>query len=128
MSDPVQTVRNFVDQWRVSEAAMLQSFRDYFTPTTVWDNVGLARTTGIDEALALMAGFGTQLGIATIVVDMLNIAANGNVVLTERVDRFFDKEGKERGAVRVMGAFEIKDGKVVDWRDYFDSAAVKPQG
>lgn len=127
MSDAITTVTNFMQAWKISEEAVQQSFRDYFTPTTVWDNVGLAKTTGIDEALALMAGFGAQLGIATLVVDMINIAANGNIVLTERVDRFIDKHGKEVGAVRVMGSLEVKNGKIVTWSDYFDSAAVKPK-
>ena len=127
MTDAITTVTNFMQAWKVSEEAVQQSFRDYFTPTTVWDNVGLAKTTGIDEALALMAGFGAQLGIATLVVDMINIAANGNIVLTERVDRFIDKHGKEVGAVRVMGSLEVKNGKIVTWSDYFDSAAVKPK-
>ena len=127
MSDAITTVTNFMQAWKISEEAVQQSFRDYFTPTTVWDNVGLAKTTGIDEALDLMAGFGAQLGIATLVVDMINIAANGNIVLTERVDRFIDKHGKEVGAVRVMGSLEVKNGKIVTWSDYFDSAAVKPK-
>lgn len=50
--------------------------------------------------------------------EILNIAENGSVVLTERVDRF-RYNGKDV-AVPLMGIFEIKDGKITSWRDYFD--------
>ncbi|MDA0761874.1 MAG: limonene-1,2-epoxide hydrolase, partial [Proteobacteria bacterium] len=49
----------------------------------------------------------------------LNIAANGNVVLTERLDKFKMSGGKDV-AVPVMGTFEIRDQKIIAWRDYFD--------
>ena len=51
-------------------------------------------------------------------VEMINIATNGNVVMTERVDtlggKFF------RAKVPLMGVFVVKDGKITEWRDYFD--------
>ncbi|MEP7350482.1 MAG: limonene-1,2-epoxide hydrolase family protein [Sphingorhabdus sp.] len=50
--------------------------------------------------------------------EILNIAENGPVVLTERVDRF-RYNGKDV-TIAVMGIFEIKDGKLKSWRDYFD--------
>lgn len=51
-------------------------------------------------------------------VEMVNIAANGKTVLTERVDtiagRFFHVE------IPLMGVFVVEDGKITEWRDYFD--------
>ena len=52
--------------------------------------------------------------------EMTHIAAAGDVVLTERVDRFIGAKNVE---LPVMGTFEIKDGKIAVWRDYFDLAA-----
>ena len=51
-------------------------------------------------------------------VQMRNIAAQGGTVLTERVDvlsgplLYLD--------IKVCGTFEVRDGKIVLWRDYFD--------
>jgi len=45
----------------------------------------------------------------------------GNV-LTERTDRFLIKE--KWVEVPVMGTFEIHDGKITAWRDYFDANQV----
>jgi limonene-1,2-epoxide hydrolase len=50
--------------------------------------------------------------------EVLAIAADGGTVLTERVDTFFlpDREI----ALPVMGTFEVADGRITAWRDYFD--------
>ena len=51
--------------------------------------------------------------------EMLAIASSGNVVLTERIDRFV--LGGKSIAIPVMGTFELTtDGKIKAWRDYFD--------
>ena len=51
---------------------------------------------------------------------MTNIAGNGPVVLTERVDVLV--RGRFRSEFWVCGTFEVRDGKVVVWRDRFDYA------
>lgn len=55
-------------------------------------------------------------------VKMKNIAANGDVVLTERVDILTGP--MLHLDIWVCGTFEVKDGKVTLWRDYFDLAEV----
>ena len=52
-------------------------------------------------------------------------AANGNVVLTERVDRFFSPERTIE--IPVMGTFEVAGGSLTAWRDYFDLNQVMSQ-
>jgi limonene-1,2-epoxide hydrolase len=49
----------------------------------------------------------------------------GGVVLTERVDKF--EIGGRWIALPVMGAFELQDGKICAWRDYFDMAQFTKQ-
>ena len=57
-------------------------------------------------------------GIESIQFRVTNIAANGPVVMTERVD-VFTPPGKTF-ELPVMGAFEVRDGKISASRDYFD--------
>jgi limonene-1,2-epoxide hydrolase len=45
---------------------------------------------------------------------LINIATNGGVVLTERVDVFTFTDGREI-ALPVMGAFDVADGKITAW-------------
>src|SRR3972149_6740306 len=49
------------------------------------------------------------------------IAVNDDVVLTERVDKF--ALGGKTVELPVAGVFELKEGKIAAWRDYFDMAA-----
>ena len=56
---------------------------------------------------------------------VLNIASRGGVVLTERVDRFV--RGADHITVPVMGTFEVVDGRIAKWRDYFDMGALQPR-
>lgn len=51
---------------------------------------------------------------------MLAIAADGNKVLTERLDRFERAYGIEIGAPTVMGILELDGDQIIAWGDYFD--------
>lgn len=126
MPTPIETVTAFINEWAKSSEALHASHHTYFTPTTVWENVGVITTVGIDEAIAFINEFEKKTGFATIRVDILNIAADGDKVLTERVDHFVNADGATFASVRIMGIFELENGKVARWRDYFDTAAMGP--
>jgi limonene-1,2-epoxide hydrolase len=123
MPTPSEIVTTFLASWE-EPGGLDQAFRDNFLPTTVWENVGLATTTGPDEAIALNAQLGQSMGIASIRVENLAVAEAGDKVLTERIDHMIDAAGKTFYSAAVMGIFEVRDGKIAAWRDYFDSAGV----
>jgi limonene-1,2-epoxide hydrolase len=125
MSTPAETVAKFLARWE-APGALDQAFGDYFTPATVWENVGMATTTGIEEAVAFNRQLGLTMGMATIRVDMLAIAQTGNKVLTERVDHILDAAGNAIISVRCMGVFEISQGKILAWRDFFEPPPAQP--
>jgi limonene-1,2-epoxide hydrolase len=50
--------------------------------------------------------------------DILNTTSAGNVVMNERVDHFV--MGPKKVSLPVAGVFEINNGKITSWRDYFD--------
>ncbi|WP_299194003.1 limonene-1,2-epoxide hydrolase family protein [uncultured Erythrobacter sp.] len=57
--------------------------------------------------------------------ELLHIAAAGEHVLTERVDRM--RVGGKSIALPLMGIFRVKDGLIREWRDYFDLAMYRSQ-
>jgi len=123
MTDAVATIAAFFDAWGPTKDDLQGALRDYLAEGAIWENVGLVTTKGPDEAVALMAQFEKSAGIWAFQVETLHIAAQGNVVLTERVDRRIDKHGNvAKDGIRVMGVFEVQDGKITAWRDYFDTA------
>lgn len=121
MATPTQTVTAFLDAWE-GPGGIAQAIRDYFTPETVWENVGMSKTTGPDEAMGVLAGFGESADKVAMTVDNLAVAPIGGKVLTERVDHVLGPDGKPAMSIRVMGTFETEGGKITAWRDYFDTA------
>ena len=64
----------------------------------------------------LKAGFGLATAFR---IEVHRIAADGPLVLTERTDMFVFGETQAR--FWVCGTFEVHDGKITAWRDYFDT-------
>ncbi len=82
----------------------------------VYQNVPLPPARGrraVVRQLRAMTKVGTGFEVR-----MVNIAANGPVVLTERVDVL--RRGTFAMEFWVCGTFEVRDEKIVLWRDYFD--------
>lgn len=116
MADAIQVVRAFCAAW---EARDQQRILDAFTDDGVYHNMPLPPAAGKDAIKALL---GMILAPASDVkFAITHIAADGDVVLTERVDTFI--MGGKTVTLPVMGAFEVRDGKIAAWRDYFDMAA-----
>ncbi len=57
--------------------------------------------------------------------EIVNQAAAGNVVINERLDRFIINGNDVE--LPVCGVFELRDGKIAAWRDYFDMATFQKQ-
>jgi limonene-1,2-epoxide hydrolase len=96
----------------------------YFAPDAVYHNIPVAPIVGADAIRKVFEGF---VGAFSIVLDVVNIASKGDVVFTERVDRFV-MNGKKFD-LPVNGVFELRGGKIVSFRDYFDLASFeRPSG
>jgi limonene-1,2-epoxide hydrolase len=54
--------------------------------------------------------------------DIHHLAVREGAVLTERTDVF--TLGTTEAPIPVMGVFEVADGRITAWRDYFDLAQV----
>ncbi len=117
----LETAQAFMASWAIP-GNFENSFRQYMTADCAYENVGLSSTKGPDEALAFFAGFSQQVPFVAITMDLLSIAVAGDAVLTERIDYLKDAEGKILLTIPLMGIMKIRDGKICEWRDYFDTA------
>ncbi|ARU17660.1 limonene-1,2-epoxide hydrolase family protein [Croceicoccus marinus] len=122
MADAQSEVLAFFEEWKPTLGDMLASMERRFTDRTVWENVGISKTTGFAEAKAFMDGFAQMYPIESGEVIVHHVASDGNVVLTERTDNFHDKNGQLLVSIKLMGIFEMDGDKIVSWRDYFDTA------
>lgn len=87
-----------------------------FTDDAVYHNMPMQAVTGTQAIRQTLEGF--MSSASEVQWDLLNIVADTGVVLTERVDRF--KINDKWIALPVMGTFEVSDGRIKAWRDYFD--------
>jgi limonene-1,2-epoxide hydrolase len=118
MESPIELVRRFCAAWTDNVgAAELGAF---FTEDAVYHNIPLEPVTGRENIAMVIASLVRPgpPGIESIDFRVINIAASGPVVMTERVD-VFKLPGKSF-ELPVMGTFEVSDGKISAWRDYFD--------
>lgn len=100
-----------------------ETLAPYFTEDALYHNVPMTPIQGRDAIATMLGGMaGTMLSSGW---EVKHQVAAGNLVMNERVDRF-TRNGKPI-AVRVMGVFELRDGKIAAWRDYFDLAEFQSQ-
>jgi len=97
-----------------------EALRQYFTEDVVYHNIPMDPAVGIDAAIAVIDGFFAMS--ESLKIENLNVAVRDNVVLTERIDTF--TMGKIVAPLPVMGTFQIRDGKICAWRDYFDMGQI----
>lgn len=118
-----QVVRDFLAAWPRRNIEELMSF---FAPDAVYHNVPVAPLRGAPAIRAAFEGF--LIAMPEICLDVVSLAGRGDVVHTERIDRFQLPSG-ERFDLPVAGIFELRAGKIVRFSDYFDLASFEgPSG
>jgi limonene-1,2-epoxide hydrolase len=111
----IDVVRAFLAALERQDVASVLDLAD---DAIVYQNVPLPPARGRDQFEKQMQWFGHNLTGFEARIDA--IAADGPTVLTERVDVL--ERGPLRVAFWVCGTFEVREGKVVLWRDRFDYA------
>jgi len=115
MADNETVVRNFIAAWSRLDADELVQF---FTEDGTYHNMMAKPVSGRDNLRKFIAGF--LEGWTATEWDIINIVSGGNVVMAERLDR--TRVGGTRVDLPCVGVFEMEDGKIKAWRDYFDLA------
>ena len=109
---PAELVREFCGVWERGELGRLG---DFVAEDAVFHMLPLEPTRGLaairEECRKL-----DELG--RVRIEIRHLAAAGSVVFTERLDHL--RKPDHSGALPVVGVFEVRDGRIVAWRDYFD--------
>ena len=109
-------VTKFVKEFDV-EAPAAAALGAYFKEDALYHNIPMEPVKGKAAIEAVLGGM-TGGGMRSLGWEVKHQVATGNVVMNERVDSF--KVGDKTVAIPVMGVFVIQDGKIAEWRDYFD--------
>lgn len=108
----VKTVETFLNALQEQDFATAENA---LAQNLVYQNVGLPTIYGRNRAMKLFRSMQGRTGFE---VKIHRIAADGNAVLTERTDALVF--GPLRLQFWVCGVFEVHDGRITLWRDYFD--------
>lgn len=103
----------FIAAWPTGDAASLGRF---FSEDAEYRNGPLEPVHGreaIVADLARMMGLGGEVD-----ADIRHLLTDGAVVMTERID--YVRLGGKTAALMIAGVFEVCDGVIGSWRDYFD--------
>lgn len=117
---PQEVVERFIDAWNRMAWGRIT---EMVSEDCIYHNIPMQPVVGPDGVRSVIENLGDVKGMDW---EVLHIAVNGNVVLTERVDRFALASGAHI-ELPVMGTFEVDGDKITAWRDYFDLAQYTAQ-
>lgn len=116
MSSPAEVVRQFC---ALMERRDAEALRPLLAEGAVYQNVGMPAFVGPDAIVENMAAQFAMFPDAY-AFEIVNLASEGSVVLTERLDYIQAPDGS-KPAIPVMGTFVVDDdGRITRWTDYFD--------
>ena len=113
-----ERVKAVIMGWRRKDLAAVL---DLCADDIVWySHVGSPPIVGKAAMQAFMEKLSDQMPVVR--WRIFHYAENADVVFTEGVDDFTAPDGKDV-AIPYAGVFRFRDGKIIEWRDYFDRAA-----
>lgn len=110
---PETVVRSFLE---ALERLDIDAAIDLVSADILYVNKGLPAVRGKEQFTRAMTFLSKYCDDFEARID--HLAVNGDIVLTERVDLI--GKGDFRPEFWVCGTFEVRDGKIVLWRDHFD--------
>jgi limonene-1,2-epoxide hydrolase len=121
MTDQTSTVANATNAHTVETFLNALQTQDFDTidallaDNVAYQNVGLPTIHGRTRVVKLLRGMEGRMGFE---VKFHRNVAEGSSVLNERTDAIIF--GPLRLQFWVCGVFEVQDGRITLWRDYFD--------
>jgi limonene-1,2-epoxide hydrolase len=108
-----EIITEFVNAWSSMDA---EALAEYFTEDGCYYNMPTQPVKGRAEVTEFIRNF--LANWTETQWDILNIAEVGDVVFCERLDRTKTTQGDVD--LPCAGVFEMENGKIKEWRDYFD--------
>ena len=115
-SESEAIVRAFIEAWSRLDPKELAGF---FTEDGVYHNMPTGPVEGrenIENLIRAFAGSWTETEW-----EIRRILAAGDLVMVERIDRI--RAGEKSCELPCNGVFELEEGRIKAWRDYFDLGA-----
>ena len=116
-----QVVFDFLTQMGPTLEDVKRDYRERLTEDVIWDKVGFPVINGLEASITHLDMLKEVTGMEYCTIEIYNLASTGNVVLTERLDTMYREDDSVIIDYRIMGALEVRDGKICRYTDYFDT-------
>lgn len=113
MSENETIIREFVESWSNLDP---ENLADYFTEDGIYHNIPSAAVQGRDNIQQFISGFIRPWESTD--WEIVSLLADGNIVMVERLDKTVVAGSPVN--LPCFGYFELENGKIKVWRDYFD--------
>lgn len=115
MNSNEQIIRDFIASWSSLDPDRIVNF---FADDSVYHNMPIAPVIGKAHVRGFIAAFIKDWSSTD--WKILNLLSAGDIVVAERVDNTV--VGGKPVSLPCCGLFEMEEGKIKVWRDYFDMA------
>jgi limonene-1,2-epoxide hydrolase len=107
--------------WAGGLESTVTSWRDHATDDLVWWNSARGAVDGLEACLDSIRMFYQTMNVSHVKVPIRAVVSDGNdLVVVERSDDTYLRDGSLLAAVPVVGVIKFRDGKIAEWRDYCD--------
>ena len=106
-------IREFIAAWSRLDAKELAS---YFTEDGVYHNISAQPVGGRENVENMICAFTADWTRTD--WEIVSLVSAGDIVVAERVDR--TGAGEKSVDLPCVGVFQLENGKIKEWRDYFD--------
>lgn len=113
-SDAMKTIGAFCDAWGSCDIEQILAF---LTDDCFYHNIPIEPVIGKANIRGFLGGFLQLVETGEFRILAMAQSASG-AVMTERIDRFCINGSW--GELPVMGIFELENGRIAQWRDYYD--------
>ena len=119
----IEAVRKLCERWAwLSE----KEFAELMAQDCIYYDVPFPRAQAIGPKAA-HAKLSPMQKDCDIGLEVVSIVGEANTVMAERVEHFRNKTNAvEPFELPVVGVFELADGKIKAWRDYWEKSAAEP--
>ena len=123
MTEGIDAVRRIVEHW---PELTVEEWRELCTADVLYQNMPWDRTVieGPDAIHSTLRDFAGRFDVT---FDVRAVSGDGEVAFAERTEHFVPKAQGEGDPfdLPVAGVFELRDGRISAWRDYFDRRAMR---
>ncbi|MBB6547696.1 nuclear transport factor 2 family protein [Nonomuraea rubra] len=114
-TDNDTTIKQFLDLFALKDATKLAP---YFDQDIVFENYGSPQIKGRDAVVGLWAGVFSAM--ERVEFTTLHQAVDGDIVIAEQLHGLA-LPGRPLAPIKNMAIYRLRDGRIVEWRDYTNS-------